>query len=247
MSQHVGPDEDSNGCEDSFKDRALRTGRFIGFSLVASSSFLLGPLIRRVSRYVVPAIYAHTHARTYAGIQIVDAPPVYADRRFANVTCEALALVRRYDPRRFRMIQKHVRFIVHRRLPYALASYNAHLSACAVDFQRLNFTLEKRQERPREYDRQLVLYAATIIHEATHGRVEAHGIRYTGPFRLRIEEICTNEERRFLSRLPGKYQVAEDDLPVFDPETWNAIFRQTIYQRFIASWRLAKAVWESPS
>jgi hypothetical protein len=45
-------------------------------------------------------------------------------------------------------------------------------------------------------------YAGTIVHEATHGLLDARKFPYTRATKQRIERICSAEKARFLARFP---------------------------------------------
>ncbi len=47
-----------------------------------------------------------------------------------------------------------------------------------------------------------IAIASTLIHEFTHARIEAAGILYANPHRIRIEQACVSEQLRFLRSLP---------------------------------------------
>ena len=61
-----------------------------------------------------------------------------------------------------------------------------------------------RKLSTREDSRALALfgYAAIIIHEATHGMLDAQRFPYWGANRRRIERICFSEHCRFLAKFP---------------------------------------------
>jgi hypothetical protein len=113
-------------------------------------------------------------------------------REFLQRTREALELVEHFDARRFRRIQREIRFIVHTELPSG-ANYRRVGRFCCVDFARYDFAKDR--------DWYLRGYAATLVHEATHGAMYSRYIGYTGYRRLRIERLCRAEELRFLRRL----------------------------------------------
>jgi hypothetical protein len=47
----------------------------------------------------------------------------------------------------------------------------------------------------------LTAYASTLVHEATHGVIDARGIPYNKRFRERIELVCIHEETKSVSRI----------------------------------------------
>lgn len=106
----------------------------------------------------------------------------------------ALDLIKTYDYRRFIRVERNLRRI-------ALISaggefYHHGLRAYVVDLDNL-----KRRPIPE--------FAATIVHEATHARLERAGIHTTRSNQGRIEGICTEEAAAFAERLPGEQGLAE--------------------------------------
>jgi hypothetical protein len=51
--------------------------------------------------------------------------------------------------------------------------------------------------------------AATIIHEATHARLERRGIQYVEKQRQRIEAVCIRRELNFIAKLPNAEPLQE--------------------------------------
>jgi len=52
--------------------------------------------------------------------------------------------------------------------------------------------------------------ASTIIHEATHARLDGWGIDYHEARRYRIEAICIRRELNFLTKLPDSEHLQEE-------------------------------------
>jgi hypothetical protein len=52
--------------------------------------------------------------------------------------------------------------------------------------------------------------ASTIIHEATHARLDGWGIDYDEASRYRIEAICIRRELNFLTKLPDSEHLQEE-------------------------------------
>ena len=117
------------------------------------------------------------------------------DQAFFRETKRALDLIANKDPRRYQRVRDYIDFIVNIESA-SLASYNPG-KICKVDFGRYKFS-----EHP-EWSH--YMYAATLIHEATHGYLGAKGLRYVKRNRLRIESICRSEENRFLSRIESDW------------------------------------------
>jgi hypothetical protein len=105
---------------------------------------------------------------------------------------DALQLIKQHDSLHYsRAIHNLQRIWVHL-LPNALACYNRSLKACELDtrFVLLETTTLER-------------IASTIVHEATHAKLEGRGISYDDEKkRSRIEAICLRRELSFISKLP---------------------------------------------
>jgi hypothetical protein len=52
--------------------------------------------------------------------------------------------------------------------------------------------------------------ASTIVHEATHARLDGWGIDYDETIRYRIEAICLRRELNFLTKLPASKHFQEE-------------------------------------
>jgi hypothetical protein len=76
-------------------------------------------------------------------------------------------------------------------LPNTLACYDRSLKACVIDER---FALRETTTFER--------IASTIIHEATHARLERRGIVYEEKARSRIEAVCLRRELNFVAKLP---------------------------------------------
>jgi hypothetical protein len=153
----------------------------------------------------------------YAGIALVDDRIDKRDNDFAFVaaTVEALRLIERVDPRRFRQVRRYLQCIVNREL-LSGGQYNHRHHACFVDFARYQLG---PGEPYREW--RLAQYAALIVHEATHGRLDTAYFPYSRNTRAQAERICVAEERRFVARLRSEeYDLSECVLP-FDAERWE--------------------------
>jgi hypothetical protein len=84
-------------------------------------------------------------------------------------------------------------------LPSAQAHYDQSLNACALDERYVlneTMTLER--------------IASTIVHEATHARLEGWGVIYEEKSRYRIEAICLRRELSFLTKLPDSGLMQEE-------------------------------------
>lgn len=52
--------------------------------------------------------------------------------------------------------------------------------------------------------------ATTIVHEATHARLERYGVEYKQELRTRIEAICFRRELAFAARLPNRVELHQE-------------------------------------
>src|SRR5207244_3506210 len=103
------------------------------------------------------------------------------------------------------------------------------IQTCRIDFD------EPNSDTNRPF--MIASYAKTLVHEATHGLLEARGVNYTAELRSRIEHLCVTEENRFLDRLvlsqPG---IAARLYRNFDESewalSWNATRRERISSLF---------------
>jgi len=152
-----------------------------------------GLLLGFVSVWAYKRRYRRNMLATHKGIGICDMRQVRVGQKdFVEWTRQAIDLVEKHDLRRFRRIQRHCRYIANRELVSA-GAYSAWAKACLVDFSGADF-----EHHPEWY---LIFYAGLLVHEATHGVMDAKKIPYDKAMRLRIEYLCRKEERRFLNRI----------------------------------------------
>jgi hypothetical protein len=112
---------------------------------------------------------------------------------------EALALIKRYDRRRYDRLRRDVeRVWVRDDLgPDSVGQFDPALWACELDdWLVLTATAEE--------------LAATIVHEATHARLWRRGIGYDESLRARVEAACFRRELAFAARLPNGNTLRED-------------------------------------
>jgi hypothetical protein len=106
-----------------------------------------------------------------------------------DLVMRALLLIRKADPRRFRRIQRQCSLVINARLK-AHAKYQPIGKICLI-------CLAKMDEGTRQ-EQIIERVAGTIVHEATHGEIEARRIAFTKRTRKRIEGICVIEAARHL-------------------------------------------------
>jgi hypothetical protein len=91
----------------------------------------------------------------------------------------ALEIIARHQPKRLDRIRRDLRYILIFKQPGA--TYWDDLRACALTTQ--SFTYKDAED-----------IALTIVHEATHARINSRGIPYDLAHRARVERLCVNEE-----------------------------------------------------
>jgi hypothetical protein len=112
---------------------------------------------------------------------------------------DALQLIKLHDPLHYSRIIRNLERVWVHLLPSALAHYNSSLNACALDER---FVLAETTT--------LQKIASTIIHEATHARLDGWGIDYDEAVRYRIEAICLRRELNFLTKLPDSEHLQHE-------------------------------------
>jgi hypothetical protein len=177
--------------------KGLHDNWFLAIVLVING-IMLGPVrYWRQKRW-----YQNNLLGVYQGINIYDLRTVKTEQNnFLERTKQALDLVQKYDSRRFRRIQRCCKNIANKELVSG-GSYQSVTKTCSIDLSHYHF-----EQHPKWYLHQ---YASTLVHEATHGLMDANAIPYNKALRLRIERLCNQEERRFLSRIHATaLQVAD--------------------------------------
>lgn len=111
---------------------------------------------------------------------------------------EALSLIKENDRLRYNRLIRDLERVWVRDTPGALGNFSQGLRACSLDRE---FVLAEAT-RPE-------LIATTIVHEATHARIEGCGIGYEEKLRSRIEAVCLRRELTFAKKLPNGEQVRE--------------------------------------
>jgi hypothetical protein len=118
----------------------------------------------------------------------------------------ALELIARYEPRRFERIRRDVgtiRGIAGGPNFYQHAGRAIHLSL------------------PTVLSTSSADLAMTIVHEATHGRIDDRGIQYYNENRARIEAACVRQEAIFARSLPGGEALAESEVKKLENPWWS--------------------------
>ena len=184
---------------------------------------------------ILCAACKRTALSTYKGITIAVASwSRSSEATFLASTIEALQLVERTDPRRFKRIQQHVRYIVHADLPSS-ACYNRLGRICLLDYRRYRF-----QEN---HDWYLYCYASILVHEATHGAINSYYIPDIKPTHLRLEKLCHLEERRFLQRLATENQSwVQKVAGEFDEQYYSEYYNRNWFAKWQKIWKRIRQV-----
>jgi len=112
---------------------------------------------------------------------------------------DALSLIKQHSPLDYaRVIRELKRIWVFLSFHSSLAEYKHSLKACVLDER---FVPDSATTVGR--------LAATIVHEATHARLERCGIEYKQELRTRIEAICGRRELAFAARLPNSAELQQ--------------------------------------
>ncbi len=111
---------------------------------------------------------------------------------------DALALIKRHDPLSYSRILRNLERIWVSILPGASVCYDRSLNACVFD-ERFVVAETITPER----------IAASIVHEATHARLERCGIQYEEKLRSRIEAVCIERQLAFANKLPDGAELQE--------------------------------------
>lgn len=182
---------------------------------------------RALSRY----LYSISTVGTFKGIHIAEIHPRATEdpASIVRIVKDALELIERKDPRRFRLIQREVKFIVNEVVAPDGAQYHRFARLISTDLTRYCERIEADKEH---YDWYVASLATTFVHEATHGRIFSFHIAYTKPLRERIESLCCREQKRFASRLDTtRYDFTNTLVADFDPVRWQESWNATPWQR----------------
>ncbi|MBI2927412.1 MAG: hypothetical protein HYY24_17080 [Verrucomicrobia bacterium] len=113
---------------------------------------------------------------------------------------EALELLRRTDPQRFTRIERFIKRVFLANYRSFLGCYRSFGQVC--DLKKLPIPLVPRPLA-------IYSYAATLVHESTHARLDRLRFPRTRANVKRIEKLCLKEEARFLARFPGIHEALD--------------------------------------
>jgi hypothetical protein len=110
---------------------------------------------------------------------------------------DALLLIKQYSPLQYSRVMRDLSRIWVFVLTDGGAQYDHSLKACMLDERDVaNSTVER--------------IASTIIHEATHARLERLGVEYKEALRSRIEIICFRRQLAFVVKLANSAELQEE-------------------------------------
>jgi hypothetical protein len=182
-------------------------------------------LINRLARKYEERVYKQHEIGCIEGIVLSD---LYDDTRFFRETITAaIKLIKRDDQRRFARLKRHIRLIVHTTRPFGGAGFYRK-KVCEIDFS---------PQPKSEYEVQFyaAYYACVLVHESTHGLLNARNIPYTTENRLKIERLCLLEEARFARHLrlePRILEWLQRALP-HEVARWEPLWKATPLQELI--------------
>lgn len=110
---------------------------------------------------------------------------------------DALLLIKQYSPLQYSRVVRNLSRVWVGVLTHAGAEYKHSLNACMLDERYIANSTPER-------------LASTIVHEATHARLERCGIRYEENLRSRIEALCLRRELAFARKLPNGSQLQDE-------------------------------------
>jgi hypothetical protein len=165
------------------------------------------PLRTRIAALLPKVLLLLSEREQVCGITVASgAVPPGMEALFTARVRRALRYIAQYDPGRLTRIQRDVRAIyghLGRVNIYEAPSHQIWLGWPTVLSCSAPYT------------------AMVIVHEATHGRIQAFGIDYTPAMRDRIEHACVAQEVAFARRLPGGEMLAESEISRLDRPWWT--------------------------
>ena len=119
----------------------------------------------------------------YDGIGLVDFRG--HGESFSKIIQSSLRLIQEQDARRYARVKQHIAWIVNQVNNALGAQYQPGIRTLFLQFD------EARDLPP---DVVIAFYASMLVHEATHGLIEARGIGMSEDNRVQIERLCTSEQ-----------------------------------------------------
>ncbi|RWM13118.1 MAG: hypothetical protein EOR73_29900 [Mesorhizobium sp.] len=109
----------------------------------------------------------------------------------ADKAVAALRLIQKFDPVRYKQIVRDLKRIWITTIPGGIGRFIKSTSTCELDRR---FVLDEHTVTEQ--------IASTIVHEATHARLDRRGIGYQEQLRARVEGVCMGREQAFAAKLP---------------------------------------------
>jgi hypothetical protein len=145
------------------------------------------PIVRFLGR----ALFKGVRMRAVSTVTVAtDAPDAVADGILESAAA-AVRLIEQVDPRRFRRMGKDVDRVFVTEFTVAAGAHFPGSRTCCVSAASIR-------------DLPVANVAIVIVHEATHARLDAMGIRFYPDLRVRIELRCGREEIEFARLLDGR-------------------------------------------
>ena len=167
------------------------------------------------------------------GVAICDFTMAQTSKDFLNLTCQAMALIKSHDARRYRRVCRYLHYIANRTL-ISQGQYGQALKVCRVDHS-MYFNSHDQQRNIREY-------AGLLIHEATHGLLFGKNIPYNKETRERIERLCHLEEYRFALHFEAGYA---DLFPgPYNPEGHRESWERSSQARRAVWWKRIREAYQ---
>jgi hypothetical protein len=160
---------------------------------------MISRLARRVQRGIIRSHFQAAQQRSVLGLPVgVSSRITDADTAFNRVGA-ALTLLGMHQPWTLRHLRRQARGILvwQRPLSYGIASWHYGVKLLILE---ANFLCDPKTTTAR--------IAATLVHEATHARLDRFG--YAAENRARIEAICFRRERAFVRHVADTSELLDE-------------------------------------
>jgi hypothetical protein len=111
---------------------------------------------------------------------------------------DALRLIKHHDSLHYSRVVQNLERVWVNLVPSYRACYDGSLRACILDERFVLLETTTLEE-----------IACSIVHEATHAKLERWGISYDENERFRIEAVCLRRELSFIAKLPNSEPLRE--------------------------------------
>ena len=186
---------------------------------------MLHNLRKRLGNWGIRWLYSRSVIATIDGIQIVSLRSDHSE--YLSTISLSLKLLKENDQRRMDRVLTYAKSIVDRSLADGATAgqYCYERLAIEMDFE---FSSDFGDEL-----RHAAYFAGVLVHEATHGFLDARGFEYNEENRVQIERICRAEENRFLARMNAVRENLGDSLTRnFDAKVWESSWKMGSWERF---------------